>query len=69
MFKFFFNWDNIFIVLVSAVGYVIGTSLTKNGFRLISLIIFIVVIFLLNPVSLKVTDYIIRKGGMNNEIN
>ncbi len=61
MFKFFFNWDNIFIVLVSAIGYIIGTSLLDSGFRLISLVIFIVVIFLLNPVSLKITDYIIGK--------
>ena len=65
MFKFFFNWDNILVVLSSAVGYTIGTSLTKNGFSLVGLIIFTVCIFLLNPVSLKVTEYIIRKGGNN----
>lgn len=69
MFKFFFNWDNMLVVLSSAIGYTIGTSLSKNGFSLIGLIVFTVWIFLLNPVSLKITDYIIRKGGMNNEIN
>ena len=63
MFKFFFNWDNILVVSSSAIGYTIGTSLSDSGFRLISLVIFIVVIFLLNPVSLKITDYIIGKEG------
>ena len=61
MFKFFFNWDNILVVSSSAIGYTIGTSLSDNGFRLVSLVIFIVVIFLLNPFSLKITDYIIGK--------
>ena len=65
MFKFFFNWGNMLVVLSSAIGYIIGTSLSKNGFSLIGLIVFTVWIFLLNPVSLKITDYIIGKGGNN----
>ena len=65
MFKFFFNLDNILVVSSSAIGYTIGTSLSDIGFSLVSLVIFIVVIFLLNPVSLKITDYIIGKGGNN----
>ena len=62
MFKFFFNWGNMLVVLSSAIGYIIGTSLSKNGFSLIGLIVFTVWIFLLNPVSLKITDYITGKG-------
>ena len=61
MFKFLFSYDNMLVVLSSAIGYTIGTSLTKNGLSLISLIVFTVWIFLLNPVSLKITDYIIEK--------
>ena len=62
MFKFFFNWDNILVALVSAVGYGIGTSLSDSGLSLIDLIVFTVWMFLLNPISLKITDYIIGKG-------
>lgn len=65
MFKFFFNWSNILVALVSAIGYTIGTSLSDSGLSLINLIVFTVWMFLLNPVSLKITDYIIRKGGNN----
>ena len=59
MFKFFFNWDNILWTIATSIGYSIGMSLSESGFNLIGLIIFIVLIFLLNPL----TDYIIRKGS------
>lgn len=61
MFKFFFNWDNILVVLASAIVYPIGTSLSDIGFSLVGLVIFTVVMFILNPFSLKITDYIVGK--------
>lgn len=61
MFKFFFNWDNILMTIATSIGYSIGMSLSESRFSLIGLIIFIVNIFIINPLSMKVADYIIRK--------
>lgn len=58
MFKFFFNWDNILWTIATSIGYSIGMRLFVSGFSWIGLIIFIVLIFLLNPLI----DYIIREG-------
>lgn len=61
MFKFFFNRDNILWIIATSIGYSIGTSLSVSGFSWIGLIIFIILIFIINPLSIKITDYII--GG------
>ena len=62
MFKFFFNWDNILWVIATSIGYSIGTSLSDSGFSLLGLVIFIILISIINPLSMKITDYIIGRS-------
>lgn len=61
MFKFFFNWGNILWVIFTSIGYSIGMSLSDSGFSLLGLVIFIILISIINPLSMKITDYIIKK--------
>ena len=56
MFKFFFNWKNVPTVIAGVIGYIIGVSLLGRVFSLIGLTIFIIVMFILNPILNKITD-------------
>lgn len=49
------------MTIATSIGYSIGASLSESGFSLMGLIIFIISIFTINPLSMKLADYIIRK--------
>ena len=51
-----FNWENILTVIIGVVAYIIGMNFLGRGFSLIGLSIFIIVMFILNPILNKITD-------------